>query len=389
MELKHGLHLAYCTNIHRGETWGEVFRALETHVMAVRRRVCPADKSYAIGLRLGVLAADELARDGADRLAFQRWLEKENCYVFTINGFPYGKFHGQRVKEQVFLPDWSSPERLEYTNRLFDLIAEIVPAGVAGSVSTLPGSHKELVKSEAQEAAIRRNLWECFRHIEKRSASSGRELHLGLEPEPLGYFETSGESAAFFARMDEDFPETTAEFRRFVGLNYDTCHLGVEYEEPAAALGNLAAAGIRISKLHLSSALALKPVAAARARLASFADDVYFHQTIIRRADGTLRRVRDLPEALALPESEIGEEWRVHFHVPLHHEPDPLFGTTRDHLSGVLDALQAQPGLCQHLEMETYTWEVLPENLRSGSVEDQLVNEYAWTVSELGKRGLA
>jgi hypothetical protein len=108
MKLNHGLHLAYCTNVHRGETWDETFAALRTHTDAVRRRVAP-DEPYGIGLRLGAAAAAELSAKPGERDAFRRWLDETNSYVFTINGFPYGSFHGTRVKEQVYAPDWSTP----------------------------------------------------------------------------------------------------------------------------------------------------------------------------------------------------------------------------------------------------------------------------------------
>ena len=136
MRLNHGLHLAYCTNVHRGETWPETFAALDRHVLAVRERVCPG-RRYAIGLRLSDLASRELS-EPETLLAFRRWLDRHDCYVFTINGFPYGQFHNSRVKERVYQPDWTQPERLAYTCRLFDLLAALVPSGVEGSVSTLP-----------------------------------------------------------------------------------------------------------------------------------------------------------------------------------------------------------------------------------------------------------
>src|SRR5262245_38315151 len=123
MHLTHGLHLAYCTNIHRGETWAETFAGLEKFTLAVRQRVCP-DQPYAIGLRLSERAAREL-QGPETLLGFQKWLRAHGCYVFTINGFPYGRFHGSRVKETVYSPDWTSPERLAYTNGLFDLLVEL------------------------------------------------------------------------------------------------------------------------------------------------------------------------------------------------------------------------------------------------------------------------
>lgn len=384
MKLKHGLHLAYCTNIHRGEDWAQTFGSLQKHTLAVRRRVCPMG-AYAIGLRLSDQAALELSEPTV-LAGFRQWLSDENCYVFTINGFPFGNFHGERVKEQVYVPDWASEARLEYTCRLFDLISVLVPEGVAGSVSTLPGSFKEFITDESHEQAIRDNLWLCVEHIAALSDRTGKTLHLGLEPEPLGYFETSDETVAFFDQMEKEHPNDPR-LREHLGVNYDTCHLAVEYEEPHEAVGALAEAGIRISKLHLSSALKLKPTDEARARLAAFTEDVYLHQVIERLPGGVLARHRDLGDALAAESN--AEEWRVHFHIPLHSPDTDWFESTRDHIGGVLDLLRADPALCPHLEMETYTWEVLPDELKKRDVVDQLAAEYDWTLAELCARELA
>ena len=391
MELKHGLHLAYCTNIHRGETWAETLAALKTHTLAVRARVCP-DRPFAIGLRLSEVAAWELS-DQAIRAEFRRWLEANKCYVFTINGFPYGPFHGAPVKEAVYTPDWSTPERLAYTNRLFDLLADLVPPGVSGSVSTLPGSFKPFIRSADQVAAIRANLWRCVDRVAKLSHSSGRHLHLGLEPEPLCLLENTHETVAFFADLRRDRPGDER-LDWFLGVNYDTCHLAVEFEEPVNALGRLREAGIKISKLHLSSALKTIHTPAARFALGQFADAVYLHQVVARDADGKLIYYRDLPDALAsVPPSTdqavAAEEWRIHFHVPLHAATAVPFTNTNDHLLGTLDFLAQNPGVCTHLEMETCTWEVLPQELNCRNVVDQLAAEYAWTLARLEERGLA
>jgi hypothetical protein len=383
MRLAHGLHLAYCANVHRGETWAETLAALETYTLAVKERVCPS-RRYAIGLRLSAQAARELAQ-GRELAQFQGWLDRHDCYVFTINGFPFGRFHGQRVKEQVYLPDWTSPERLEYTNLLFDLLAQLVPRGMEGSVSTVPGSFKEFIKTDEQQQAMRDNIFKCVQHIDRRSWECGRILHLGLEPEPLGFLETTAETVEFFGRLRDEHPDD-ARLQRCLGVNYDTCHLAVEYENPGEALAQLRSHQIKVSKLHLSSALKARPTAAARAALAGFADNVYLHQVVAREAKGKLVRYRDLDVALSA--AAPAEEWRVHFHIPLHCPATEWFEPTTDHLLGVLDVLQGEPGLCRHLEMETYTWEVMPALLKSRSVVDQLAAEYDWCLKRLGARGL-
>jgi sugar phosphate isomerase/epimerase len=398
MKLGNGIHLAYCTNIHRGESWPEIFEALKQHTLAVRDRVSRG-KPYAIGLRLSNHASRQLS-DATALLEFQRWLDRENGYVFTINGFPFGRFHGARVKEQVYAPDWTTNERVEYTNRLFELLSRIVPSGVEGSVS-----------SPEQVKAMRDNVWRCVEHIARMSEKSGRQLHLGLEPEPLCFLETSGETVGFIEEMRADRPGDSR-LDEHLGVNYDACHLAVEFEEPHEAIRRFTDHGIRISKLHFSSALKVRPTPEARAALKAFADDIYFHQVIARSADGTITRFKDLdlvlnPEPqiadsqspIANNESAIGnrqsavtnhksEEWRIHFHVPLHSKPTALFDTTADHLGGVMDVLAANTRLCSHIEMETYTWEVLPPELKNRNVVDQLVAEYEWTLAELAKRGI-
>lgn len=394
MRLTGGKHLAYCTNIHRGETWEETLASLEMHTLRVREQVCP-DRPYAIGLRLGATAARALS-DRATLTAFRRWLARHHCYVFTINGFPYGAFHGTRVKEAVYAPDWTTEERVDYTKLLFDLLAEIVPEGVAGSVSTVPGSFKEFIQAPEQETALRRNLWRAVEHVAALSERTGRDLHLGLEPEPLCYVETTPEVVSLFDRLRADRPGDDR-LARHLGVNYDTCHLAVEFEAARAGLGQLREAGVRVSKLHLSSALRVSPTAEGRAALSAFDDPVYFHQVVAQDAGGRLQRYRDLPDALAAApapgaageEPTTDREWRVHYHVPLHAELAPPFRTTTQHLEDALEMLREHPDLCDHFEMETYTWEVLPPGLRSRSVVEQLVAEHRWTLEAFRRRGFA
>jgi hypothetical protein len=387
MKLNQGLHLAYCTNIHRGEDWSQTFDSLQRYTLAVRDQVC-RNKPYAIGLRLSDQASRELSQPET-LAAFQQWLDQENCYVFTINGFPYGQFHGTRVKEQVYAPDWTTRERLNYTCRLFDLLVQLVPPGVEGSVSTVPGSFKEFITTDAQAKAIQTNLWQCVEHIHALCQRTGKKLHLGLEPEPLCYLETSAEVVLFFQEMQAARPDDNR-LLEYLGVNYDTCHLAVEFEEPDQALENLCRQNIKLSKIHISSALKVQPTPETRQALAAFADDVYFHQVIERTPEGALKRFRDLNVALdRKPHGEAAElpEWRIHFHVPLHSRPTDVFDNTADHILGVLLRLQKEPGLCSHLEMETYTWEVMPPELKNRSVVEQLVSEYVWTLARLREFG--
>ena len=383
MQIKNGIHLAYCTNIHRGEGWNETFHGLNEYTLKVKEKVSQSDP-FAIGLRLGHKAALELSETGSGNLdEFIKWLDHNNCYIFSINGFPYGQFHGSRVKEQVYSPDWTFDSRVEYTNLLFDILAEILPSGMSGSVSTLPGSFKEFIQDDTQQGnVIIENLARCGKHINDLIEKTGKDLHLGLEPEPLGWFENTPETLSFFKRFRNIHGD---EFDNVIGVNYDTCHLAIEYENAKESLLLLKNNNIKISKIHLSSALKLKPNQQTVDSLKEYQDDVYLHQVIARLQNGDLIRFKDLPDAIEnfLKGNCNDDEWRVHFHIPLHASPDSLFDDTRDHIKDTLSVLSSDPEMCKHLEMETYTWEVLPNSMQSNSVVDQLSLEYDWTLNSL------
>ena len=388
MKLLENIELAYCTNVHRGSTWEETFHALETYVLEVKGLVCPHER-FAIGLRLGAKAAKSLS-DPKVLSAFQNWLDDKNCYIFTINGFPYGNFHGERVKEQVYRPDWTETDRLEYTVLLFKILENLLQPGEEGSVSTLPASFKEFHPANEIPASTYENLSQCALEIDRIKQAKGLDLHLGLEPEPLGSFETTEETLSFFEQLKKHAGNEN--LSTLIGVNYDCCHLAVEYENASDGLNQLKQAGIRLSKLHLSSALKAEPTMENLKTLQSFVEEVYLHQVVVGKEGNILRRHKDLDIALKEEiekQYEPGDEWRIHFHVPLHTSPKEPLGDTKNHVLDTLDWLAMNPSACRHLEMETYTWEVLPSELQTLDVVEQVAKEYQWTLNALQKRGLA
>lgn len=368
--------LAYCTNIHPAESWEETQHVLAQHTLKVRDLVVNKADPFAIGLRLSARAASELLQGDA-LTRFKAWLAEENCYVFTINGFPYGDFHGTRVKEKVYQPDWTTPERVEYTKELFTIISELAPLDVGGSVSTLPGSFKAF---GADESLIRANLIEMADFIEALSEVSGRDLHLGLEPEPLGHFENTEETLLFFDRLLNDADDHD-KIKKRIGINYDCCHFALEYEETPNSLEVLRNEGLRISKIHLSAALALDPrIDGAVKSAMRFDEPTYLHQVIARHPDGKIVRHTDLPEAVEAHSSvDDAEQWRIHFHIPLDCEPEPPMSSTRFQAEQTLGACLKDKEMCTHFEIETYTWGVLPPEMQR-PVEEQIAGEYRWVL---------
>lgn len=382
-----GAHLTYCSNVHPGESLAEVTSAIERHVVAVKARLSPA-APFGVGLRLSARAADELVQ--TERLErFADELERAGLYVFTLNGFPHGAFHGTRVKEQVYRPDWLEAERVRYTGVLARVLARLVPEGVPGSISSVPGCFRPRGAEADAPRRVALNVARAAADLVRLERETGRFVALALEPEPGCLFETTAEAVAFFeehllsAQVREQVELDEAALRRYVGVCLDTCHASVEFEEPLSAFQRLERAGISVPKIQISAGLRLDPATAERRRaLAAFHNEVYFHQTVARDGE-RLVRFLDLPEALAsdLPESS---EWRVHFHVPIFHDVLGAFSSTQSDLLPLLSALRRAPS-CPHLEVETYTWDVLPERFRDVPLTDAIARELDWTLAALGQ----
>ncbi len=392
-----GVHLTYCTNIHPAETWDQVFANVSTHVRAVKARVCP-DRPFGIGLRLSASAAARLAQPTV-LAAFREFLAAHQLYVFTINGFPHGTFHGTAVKEQVYRPDWLEDERLTYTDLLSTLLASLLPddSDVEGSVSTVPGCFSTRGDMTSVGPAIAERL---FRHavtLHRLREHTGKIVSVALEPEPACVLETTADAVRFFSNHVFS-PAGIAAFARLTGLGateaedslrlhlgvcLDACHAAVEFENPEESIRLLQGAGIRIAKIQVSAGLQVDPRSVgARAALERFAEGVYLHQTVVRRG-ANLTRFVDLPEALAACDKAApGDEWRVHFHVPLFRETFGPLRNSAQFLRALL-SMQATESLSRHLEVETYTWDVLPEEFRAEPIDDAIARELRWTLDAL------
>ncbi|MFW6133344.1 MAG: metabolite traffic protein EboE [Planctomycetota bacterium] len=399
------LHLTYCLNVHPGERWTQNLDAIRRFALDVRDRVRP-DGAFGLGLRLSARAADDLAAgDALER--FAEFLGREDCYVFTVNGFPYGRFHRTRVKQDVYRPDWRTAERRDYTIRLAEILARLLPDGMPGSISTVPLSYKPWVTSDDVSAMISR-LCEVVAHLVALRRRTGRTVRLALEPEPDCVLETTDEAVAWFtgplgeqaprllAGLGLDADEARAAVGEHLGVCVDTAHAAVEFESPAEVLRRLGAAGVRVCKVQLSAALRAAPTRRALQRLAAFGDDVYLHQVRHRRADGTVTGYPDLSAALAAGADDAGGEWRVHFHVPLFFagEGDPIgetmptpnrdaeLGSTRRLLTGDF-AAALKAGATDQIEIETYTFDVLPDALAVADPAEGIAREYDWVRTRL------
>jgi hypothetical protein len=395
-------HLSYCTNIHPGEDWRSVFAQLKSHLPDLKQRLSP-DKPFGIGLRLSARAAEELLKNDQIK-EFKKWLDDEALYVFTMNGFPYGSFHGEKVKDDVYKPDWSTKERVEYSSNLIDILAKLLPDGTEGSISTSPISYKYWGQSPEKFTKIKKAgsihfaqlAWQMDDIFEK----TGKEIHIDIEPEPDCLIENSEEVIEFYNKYllptgseflinEHQISDEKAEeiLRRHIGVCYDTCHFALEYENPAEAIQSFVDEGIRIGKTQISAALKVKLNESDSKRtdisdyLKQFDEPTYLHQVIVKAEGGGFIQFRDLPDALPSIQNEHAKEWRIHFHVPVFLKKyEDLYSTQDEMVESLRIILDGNH--CQHFEIETYTWDVLPDELKT-NVTDSIEREFRWVLDAI------
>jgi hypothetical protein len=397
MQIPYG-HLTYCTNIHAGESWSDHFQALRANIPSVKKQLSP-DKTFGIGLRLSHLASQELGKK-ENLQEFKRWLEETQCYVFVINGFPYGGFHHTKVKDQVHAPDWTTQDRVLYTVQLFNILSAILPQGMEGGVSTSPLSYKHwhsAVKEERQQTfeTATENILKVVQDLITIRKSTGQLMHLDIEPEPDGLIGNGLEFVSWYLHqlipqgvkylkkhMDYDEKKAVAAIRDHVQLCYDICHFAVGYEDHTAILNELQFQGIKVGRIQISAALKadMAPNPIDRDKVINafkqFNESTYLHQVVARQEDGSLTRYPDLPQALADAKNAGTREWRSHFHVPLFVQDYGAVQSTQSDIKTVL-AIQKQKPFSQYLEVETYTWEVLPQEMRL-PLKESIVRELEW-----------
>lgn len=352
--------LSYCANVHPGEGLEDVLASLRRFAGPVRREL--GTPSMGLGLWLSRRALTEVRSAGAAVLADA--LAAEGLFAFTMNGFPYGNFQGEVVKREVYRPDLTTDARREYLYECAEVLAAMLPADVAeGTISTLPLGHREEMTGE-RVAVAAGQLARLAADLARLCDRTGRRLRVCLEPEPGCVIETTAQAVRFFT---ETLPvaATSAGVPRDVidahlGLSFDTCHQAVLFEEPRVALGALAEAGVRVGKVQLSSALVVPDPAASREELRRFDEPRFLHQVRCRDEHGGARGFDELRDADRLP---ADRPWRVHFHLPIHRELLGALSTSRAFLEKAL-AVVAASSPVPHLEVETYTWSVLPEGER-------------------------
>ena len=374
MKTAHG-HLSYCSNIHPGEIWEEHFANLQATVPKVKQEVCP-DHAMGLGLRIANQASIDLSKDSNKLAALKSWLAQKDIYIFTLNGFPYGGFHNTIVKDQVHAPDWTTQDRVNYTRRLIDLLVQLLPSDQhEGGISTSPLSYKfwwDNRGSAISQATM--ELLKLVPYLAQTEQKTGKWIHIDIEPEPDGLLENHREFVDWYTdilipyAITAGIPEDWV--RRHIHICFDVCHYGVSFDKPSTCLQELAEKNISIGKIQISSALRVDLRQDANARieaLKQYEEPTYLHQVKALKKDGNYEQFKDLGEALVQYKDGIYDEWRVHFHVPLFLDSYGLLNSTQAEIAETL-AYHQQHHVTQMMEIETYTWGVLPSEYQESIV---------------------
>ena len=397
MDLGKGLgHLTYSTLVHPGDNWNEIWNSLTTYVPKVKERIAP-NQRFGVSLRLAAESAQTLVSNRAERDKLKKFLDDNNMYLYTVNAFPYGPFKGRIVKEQVYEPDWRSEERTQYTINVAEVLADVCPAGSAPSIQSPPLGFKPRVTGPEVVAAFTEHILRVAAHLVELKDRTNRTVELALEPEPYCFLETTDEVVDYFknhlysgaaaARLSRlagiPISEAHSALRRHVGTVFDICHQAVEYEDIAVSLQKLVDAGIPVFKLQEAAAIQVPQVnERAIDTLHRFAQTIYLTQTKEKK-DDQFKMFLNLEDAFEAWKKNPGSrEWRTHIHVPVFLDDLGPFRTTRFAIEDALKFHKANP-VSRQLEIETYTWDVLPDSLKSGDIVDYVCRELEWVQGQL------
>ncbi|MBX3239067.1 MAG: metabolite traffic protein EboE [Chitinophagaceae bacterium] len=394
-------HLTYCSNIHSGESWADHFENIKKHVPSVKQTLA-AGEPFGLGLRLADSASRSLQQPSLLQ-ELKEWLHRENIYVFTMNGFPYGNFHNTAVKDQVHAPDWLSRDRADYTIRLAEILAELLPADMEGSISTSPLTYRYWHPENEWDAVFKQatdNLLQVVNALIGIREKTGKIIHVDIEPEPDGLLDNGSEflqwylhyllpAGTEYLKQYRGMSSQSAEeaIRTHIQLCYDVCHFAVGYEDHAAMIDEFEKHGIKTGKIQISAALKGRwgNTAAEKEKVINafknFNEPVYLHQVLAKKSDGELVRYPDMPQAIADSNHAGVEEWRAHYHVPLFVENYDILQSTQADIKTVLGIQKSKP-FTKYLEVETYTWEVLPETMRLPLVQS-ISRELKWVIDLL------
>jgi hypothetical protein len=397
MDLGKGLgELTYSTLVHPGDNWGEIWNSLTTYVPKVKERIAPK-KRFGVSLRLAAESAQTLVNNRAEREKLKKFLGDNDMYLYTVNAFPYGPFKGQIVKEKVYEPDWRSEERTQYTINVAEVLADVCPEGSTPSIQTAPLGFKPRVTGPEVVESFTEHLLRVTAHLVGLHDRTGRAIGVSLEPEPYCFLETTDEVVNYFTnhlytgasaeRLAKlagiPISEAHIALRRHVGPVFDICHQAVEYENISVSLQKLVDAGIPVFKLQEAAAIYVPEVnERAIDVLHRYAQTIYLTQTLEKK-DGKFTMFLNLEDAFAAWKSNPGpREWRTHIHVPVFLDDLGPFRTTRFAIEDALKFHKAKP-VSRQLEIETYTWDVLPDSLKTGDIVDYVCRELEWVQAQL------
>jgi hypothetical protein len=327
-----GRLLGYALNVFPYETIDELWDCLRSDILKIKERVFP-DEIFPVELRFSERIVNELQQDCERVAKLKYFLDTHDLAPVTVNAFVMPAFHGQPIKERVFLPAWhESDRRLRFTNACVDLLVNLAPVDANLISVSVPFGALKPVRMDA----VAPNILKAGEHAARQGCV------IALEPEPGLCVETTAEAIEFFQRF------VPIELRQHLAVNFDLAHQLVQFEDLSQSVRQLRDAGIMIAKIHISNAAEmteLRPF---------YADSIYLHQ--VCGADTAGNRVYFSLDWPKTPSPAGVARYRVHYHLPVCPSEVP---STLPEVEAFLANLPSFHSSIP-LIIETYTWPEQP-----------------------------
>jgi hypothetical protein len=365
--------LALCANVFPAQNAAQAIESLNGAMRKVVGQLPTHIKgNISYGLYLSYQTCCEFEEHPQLLTEYAAALSDLDLQVTTANAFPFGDFHAQHVKEKVFLPDWRQQQRVDYTCKVADLLAELATDASGLSISTCPFGYN----SDAADTSSLENVKQVVSHLKDIHQQSGKHIRLAFEAEPCACFSDSVPLIDFLA---ENF---TAEQLLYLGICFDLCHSAVTGEDYQQVLDRAAQQKVSIAKVQISSALERNTVLCedSYGDVQQLSRSAYFHQTAVSLGEDS----RLYPDIEDVPAEVVkkADEWRIHCHVPVCHDAYSGGWSGTAWRPAVQAAMAAK---ISNFEVETYTLNLLNSKfVQNSSIEDCIAAEICAGFSAIG-----
>lgn len=370
MKIKKLYKLTYCSNIFKTNN----LKKLSFNIKKYKEKFF---KKY--NLNVNICLSNNLIKN-INKKNLNSFREFYSIKITSINGFVYQNFHLKNIKENIYLPDWTSKNRFLFTKNILTYTDSIAKKKEKISISTLPISYIKWVNFFLNPFIF----YEATQNLKKLTMQI-KKSHLDIEPEPFCLIESYSD----FLKFKKNWIKTLIikKNEKSLTLCYDICHFSVIFEKQKIISKLITIDNLKIGKIQIS--IALKTIIHYKhvfikkltKTLTKLKKSDFLHQSIIKNYS-KIEKFSDIYFFLKKIHLFKNKELRIHCHIPLYKKKFKYFDSTYKDTFNSLNLIKKH-NLTKNIEIESYTYHIF---FKKFNYYKSIKKEYEKTIIYLLKK---